>query len=83
MNRQQYEMMRTKDGALAVGSPQKVIDKILYAHELFQNTRFLAQMSVGTMPHKKLMHSIDLLGTRVAPEVRKHIQPVNKPAATI
>jgi probable LLM family oxidoreductase len=83
MNRQQYEMMRTKDGALLVGSPQEVIDKILYAYELFHNTRFLAQMSVGTMPHKQLMHSIELLGTKVAPEVRKHIQPANKPAPII
>lgn len=83
MNRQQYEMMRTKDGALLVGSPQQVIDKILYAHELFHNTRFLAQMSVGSMPHKQLMHSIELLGTKVAPEIRKYIQEVNKPATTI
>ena len=73
MNRQQYEMMRTKEGSLLVGSPQQVIDKILYEHELFGNTRFLAQMSVGTMPHDKLMHSIELLGTKVAPEVRKHV----------
>ena len=73
MNRQQYEMMRSGEGSLLVGSPQQVIDKILYEHELFGNTRFLAQMSVGTMPHNKLMHSIELLGTKVAPEVRMHV----------
>ena len=83
MNRQQYEMMRTKDGALLVGSPQEVIDKILYTHELFKNTRFLAQMSVGSMPHKQLMRSIELLGTKVAPEVRKQTLQVNKPVAII
>ncbi|MGK2860958.1 MAG: LLM class flavin-dependent oxidoreductase [Chitinophagaceae bacterium] len=74
MDRQQFEMMRSNDGALLVGSPQQVIDKILYEHELFGHTRFLAQMSVGTMPHKKLMHSIELLGTKVVPEVRKYLQ---------
>lgn len=73
MTRQQYESMRAKEGALLVGSPQQVVDKILYEYELFQNTRFLAQMSVGSMPHKSLMHSIELLGTKVAPEVRKYI----------
>jgi probable LLM family oxidoreductase len=71
MNRDQYEMMRQPDGSLLVGSPQQVIDKILYEYELFGNTRFLAQMSVGTLPHDKLMKSIELFGTVVAPAVRK------------
>ena len=74
MNRQQYEMMRSNEGSLLVGSPQQVIDKILYEYELFGNTRFLAQMSVGSIPHNKMMHSIELLGTKVAPEVRKYVQ---------
>jgi alkanesulfonate monooxygenase SsuD/methylene tetrahydromethanopterin reductase-like flavin-dependent oxidoreductase (luciferase family) len=73
MTREQYEYMRSKTGSLLVGSPQQVIDKILYEHSLFKNTRFLAQMSVGTLPHDKLMHSIELFGTVVAPAVRKAI----------
>ena len=56
-----------------MGSPQQVIDKILYEHELFGHTRFLAQMSIGAMPHDKILHAIELLGTKVAPEVKKHI----------
>lgn len=72
-SRQQYDLMRSKHGSLLVGSPQEVVDKILYEHEIFGNTRFLAQMSVGTMPHDQLMHSIELFGTRVAPEIRKHL----------
>jgi probable LLM family oxidoreductase len=75
MDREHFEAMRSKEGSLLVGSPQQVIDKILYEHELFGNTRFLAQMSVGTMPHDKLMHSIELLGTKVAPAVRKYLKP--------
>jgi len=54
-----------------VGSVQEVIDKILFEHELFNHTRFLAQMSVGTMDHKKILKSIELFGTQVAPAVRK------------
>jgi len=57
---------------LLVGSPQEVIDKILYEYELFGHTRFLAQMSLGAMPHDKILHAIELLGTKVAPEVRKY-----------
>jgi probable LLM family oxidoreductase len=71
MDREHYELMRSPQGSLLVGSPQQVIDKILYQYELFKNTRFLAQMSVGTMPHAKLMRSIELFGTVVAPAVRK------------
>ncbi|NUO64991.1 MAG: LLM class flavin-dependent oxidoreductase [Gemmatimonadaceae bacterium] len=68
--REQYEMLRTPRGALAVGSPQEVIDKILLQHEIFGHQRCLMQMSVGTMPHDRLLKSIELFGTIVAPAVR-------------
>ncbi|PRY03966.1 putative LLM family oxidoreductase [Pontibacter ummariensis] len=71
MSREQYDMMRTPEGSLLVGSPQQVIDKILFNYELFGNTRFLLHISVGTMPHKQVMHAIELLGTVVAPAVKK------------
>ena len=73
LSRQQFDYSRSAKGALVVGSVQEVIDKILYEYELFGNTRFLAQMSVGYMPHKKIMHSIELFGTKVAPVIRKEI----------
>lgn len=73
MQREHYEMMREPKGALLVGSPQQVIDKILYEYELFGHTRFLAQIGVGTMPHDKLLRAIELFGTVVAPAVRKAI----------
>lgn len=73
MQREHYEMMREPHGALLVGSPQQVIDKILYEYELFRHTRFLAQIGVGTMPHDKLLRAIELFGTVVAPVVRKAI----------
>lgn len=71
MNREHYEMMRAAQGSLFVGSPQQIVDKILYLHELFKLTRFLAHTPVGTMPHDKVMRSIELFGTQVAPAVRK------------
>lgn len=73
--RQQFDYMRSEQGSLLVGSPQQVIDKILYEHELFGHTRFLAQMSVGTMPHRQMMRSVELFGTVVAPAVRKALAP--------
>lgn len=71
MTREQYDHMRSSQGSLLVGSPQQVVDKILYEYELFGNSRFLAQMSVGRMEHKKMMRSIELFGSKVAPGVRK------------
>ena len=71
IDKQQFEQMTTPKGALLVGSVQQVIDKILYEHELFGHTRFLAQTSMGTMPHDKVMRSIELLGTKVMPVVKR------------
>ncbi|MBD2753854.1 LLM class flavin-dependent oxidoreductase [Spirosoma validum] len=71
MTRMQYEQMR-QYGPLMVGSPQQIIDKILYFHELFGNTRYLAQLVGGhNLPHAKTLHAIELFGTKVAPAVRK------------
>jgi probable LLM family oxidoreductase len=67
----QYEGGRSKEGALFIGSPAEVIDKIMYMHEMFGITRFIAHMDVGAPDHKQMMKSIELFGTKVAPEVRK------------
>jgi probable LLM family oxidoreductase len=72
MTRQAFDHMRSKRGALLVGSPQEVTEKILYEQELLGLTRFLLHISVGTMPHDKVMKAIELLGTQVAPAVRKY-----------
>ncbi|MFL5825521.1 MAG: LLM class flavin-dependent oxidoreductase [Thermoleophilaceae bacterium] len=73
LNREQYEQLRGPRGALVVGSPQDVIDKLLFEHEIFGNQRFLAQMSVGFLPHEKAMRSIELFATEVAPAVREEV----------
>ncbi len=69
--RAQYEAQRSEHGALLVGSPQEVTDKILRQHELFGHQRFLAQLTVGPMPHARVLRAIELLGTVVAPAVRR------------
>jgi probable LLM family oxidoreductase len=71
MTRAQFEALCAPRGALLVGSPAEVIEKILFEHELFGHERFLAQVSVGPMPHAQIMRAIELLGTEVAPAVRK------------
>jgi len=69
-SRSQYNNGRLKEGALFIGDPSAVADKILYMHELFGITRFIAHMDVGAPDHALMMKSIELFGTKVAPQVR-------------
>ena len=68
--RQDFDAGRTLRGALFVGSPAEVTEKILFQHDLFGHERFLLQLSVGTMPHGDMLRAIELFGTEVAPAVR-------------
>jgi probable LLM family oxidoreductase len=78
--RQDFDAGRTLRGALFVGSPAEVIEKILFQHELFGHERFLLQLSVGTMPHRELLRAIELFGTEVAPAVRAALANVSDTA---
>ena len=81
MTRSQYEALRSPMGALLVGDPKQVIDKMLYEFELFDYDRFLLHFSVGTMPHDKVMRAIELLASVVVPAVRKATENVAAQAA--
>ena len=71
MSREQFEASRTLRGANVVGSPQEVVEKILFQHEHFGHQRFLLQLTVGSIPHAKVLRAIELFGTEVAPAVRR------------
>ncbi len=72
--RPEYDALRSPCGALAVGSPEPVAEKILFEHGLFSNQRYVGQMSVGAVAHRDVMRSIELFGTRVAPVVRAEVE---------
>ncbi len=73
MSRGQFEASCTLRGANFVGNPEQIVEKILFQHEIFGHQRMLLQLGVGTMPHAKVMHAIELLGTKVAPAVKAEI----------
>jgi probable LLM family oxidoreductase len=75
MGRDHYDELRGPTGALLVGSPQEVAEKILAQHQLFDHQRYLAQISVGSLPHANAMRAIELFGTKVAPIVREEVGP--------
>ena len=73
LTRAAFDASRTLRGAGFVGSPEEVAEKILFQHAIFRHDRFMVQFSVGTMPHRQVMRSIELFGTRVAPVVRAEV----------
>ena len=62
--RPEYEALKSARGALAVGGPEQVAEKILFEHELFGNDRYIGQMSVGAVAHRDVMRSIEPLRDR-------------------
>ena len=73
LERPTFDASLTRRGANFVGSPQEVIEKILYQHEIFRHRRFLVQFGVGPVPHAAVLRSIELFGTEVAPVVRREL----------
>jgi len=59
------------EGAYFVGSPQQIIEKLLYQRHIFGHQRFLAQIDLGGMPYRMVARTIELLATEVAPVVRR------------
>jgi alkanesulfonate monooxygenase SsuD/methylene tetrahydromethanopterin reductase-like flavin-dependent oxidoreductase (luciferase family) len=71
LTREQFDYSRTLRGADFVGSPQQVIDKILFQYQVFHHQRFLLQLTVGSLPHASVLKAIELFGTEVAPVIRR------------
>lgn len=72
--RAQFDAGRSSRGALLIGDPEAVVAKILALSEALGGlARLNFQMTVATLPHAKMMHAIELLGTRVAPLVRAEL----------
>jgi probable LLM family oxidoreductase len=71
--RAQFDAEAGLHGALFLGSPDDLIAKILHQHELFGHDRFMLQLTVGPMPHAKVLRAIELMGTQVAPAVRREL----------
>lgn len=72
--RSNYDASTSLRGALVVGGPDEVIEKILFQHKIFGHQRFLLQISMGALPHRQVLHAIELFGTKVAPAVRRETQ---------
>jgi len=74
ITRADYDGRAGPHGAIFVGSPQQIIDKIMYERELFGHQRFLAQIDIGGMPFAKVARVIELFASKVAPVIRRQAQ---------
>ena len=72
-DRSSFDAARSFEGALYVGDPETVAQKIIHLRKNVGITRFMLHVPVGTMPHADVMRAIELLGTEVAPRVREEI----------
>src|SRR5690606_7566133 len=72
--RVQYDRGRGKGGHLIIGDADEAVDKILELQELFGLTRFSAHMDVGAPSHDRIMKSIEIFGTKIAPKVREALR---------
>lgn len=70
ITRTDYDARAGQHGPIFVGSPQQIVDKILYERELFGHQRFLAQIDIGGMPFANVARVIELFATQVAPAIR-------------
>ena len=71
VSRAHFDAQQGPQGALLVGGPEEVAEKILrHSEALGGVSRVSLQMDVANLPHEKLMRSIELLGSRVAPLLR-------------
>jgi probable LLM family oxidoreductase len=74
VTRADFDAQRGPRGALLIGSPDEVAEKIIrHSEALGGVSRFTFQMNAASLPHAKLMRAIELLGTRVAPALRKEL----------
>lgn len=70
--KQQFAQAIDYRDALMIGSPQQIIEKMLYQYELYGQQRFLAEIDFGGVPFEKIAQNIELIATEILPAVRKY-----------
>ncbi len=72
MPQEQYQQMISPQGTLVAGSPQEVIDKILFLFETMAVTRYVGQIDIGGQAFSEVEKGIEMFATKVAPVIRMH-----------
>ncbi|WP_156291349.1 LLM class flavin-dependent oxidoreductase [Oceanobacillus salinisoli] len=70
--KQQFAQGADTRNVMNIGSPQQIIEKILYQYEVFGHQRYIAQMDFGGVSFENLKKNIDLIGTEILPAIKKY-----------
>ena len=72
VTRMDFDAQRGPEGALLIGDPNEVVEKIKRHNKILGGiSRITFMMNPASLPHAKLMRAIELIGTHVAPALRK------------
>lgn len=72
--KQQFAQARSVQDTMMVGSPAQIIDKLIYQYEIYGMDRYIGQIDFGGVPLDKIKRTIDFLGEKIIPEVKKYTQ---------
>lgn len=71
---EQYLSSVSPEGAMLVGSPETVANKLIKMIEVLGLDRFMLHLPLGSMQHEDILKSIELFGREVAPRVREYFE---------
>jgi len=72
--KQQFAQGMDTRNVMNIGSPNQIVEKILYQYEQFGHQRYIAQLDFGGVPFDKIMKNIEIIGEKIAPQVKKHTE---------
>ncbi|WP_010098370.1 LLM class flavin-dependent oxidoreductase [Ornithinibacillus scapharcae] len=73
LQREVFEQWTVPESVMFIGSPDEIVQKVLRQRELYGHNRFMLQTDIGGVPFDKVAKTIELLGTKVAPVLRREI----------
>ena len=72
MTRESFDIQNSSTGALVIGDPHEVVEKIIrHSKALGGISRFTFMMNPGSLPHEKLIQATKLISMEVAPALRE------------
>jgi len=72
-DRASFEADASPGGMIFAGSPNEIADRLIALHHQLGHSRHILQMDLGHITMRELLQAVELLGTEVAPQVRREL----------
>lgn len=76
-NKRAFAQGQDPRSVINVGDPELIIEKMLRQYELYGHQRYTAQIDFGGVPLDEIKRTIDIMGEKIVPEVKKHTAKSN------